>query len=114
MIVECLVIFAIIFAILIIFLRTNKEHAFETVPLLILPGTNILANFFSDVISRFLPFDPFIICAVLNIIAVIVSSLLVGICSLKFKTKSNKITYASMCIIFNIVLASILIVNLYS
>ena len=114
MIVECLVIFGIILAIMVIFLRTNKDHAIETVPLLILPGVNILAYFFSEALSRILPYDHFIVFVLLNVLAVIVSSVLVGIFSLKLNSKSNKIAYVSMCMIFNVVLASILIQNMYS
>ena len=113
MIMECIVIFGIILAIMVIFLRTNRDHAIQTVPLLILPGANILAYFFAETLSRLVPLDHFIIFIILNIIAVIVSSILAGIFSVRFKGKPSRITYIAMCIIFNVVLASILIQNLY-
>lgn len=113
MIMECFVIFTIILAITIIFIRTNKDHALQAVPLLILPGVNILGYFFSQSLSRLLPLDHFSVYVIMTIAAVIVSGILSGIFSARFKTKPSKVTYIAMCIIFNIVLASILVQNLY-
>ena len=113
MLMECLVIFGIISAICVIFLRTNRNHAFQTIPLLILPGANILTYFFSNHLSQFVALDHFSVFVILNILAVVISGILAGIFSVRFETKSSQITYLIMCIVFNIVLASILIQNLY-
>lgn len=111
MIVECISIFSIIFAIMVIFLRTNRDHAIETIPLLILPGVNILDYLFSETLSTLIPVNPFMMYVILNIIAVIVSSVFVWIFSRRFKRKNTRISYLAMCIIFNVILASILIKN---
>ena len=113
MLVECLVIFGIILAIAVIFAKTRKEYAIATVPLLIPTGTNILAYLFSENLSELFPIDHLTMYIVINVIAVIVSSVFVGICSTKLKTKSNRLTYIVMCILFNIALATILIINMY-
>lgn len=113
MVAECVVIFGILLSMIIIFLRTNKEHAIKIVPLLILPGANIIGYAFSEGLSRLVPTDRFMLYTMINVASVIVSGLFIGMFSAKFKTKYTKTTYALMCIAFNIILASILIANAY-
>lgn len=113
MIIECLVIIGIIFAITIIFMRTRKEHAIMTVPLMILPFANLMAQLLSEPIASLLPLDSFIVSVILNVIAVVISSLMIGVLSFRFKKRSNKIAYAFPAILFNVLLATILIQHFY-
>lgn len=113
MIIECLVIIGIIFAITVIFLRTRKEHAVMTVPLMIIPFANLMAQLLAAPIASLLPLDTFIVSVLLNIIAVVISSLMIGVLSFRFKKRSNKIAYAFPTILFNVLLAMILIQHYY-
>lgn len=113
MIIECLVIFGIILAITVIFLRTRKEHAIMTVPLMILPFANLAAQLFAKPLASVLPLDPFLVVVLLNVIAVVISSLMIGVLSFRFKKRSNKIAYAFPTILFNVLLAIILIQHFY-
>ncbi|MEG0614768.1 MAG: hypothetical protein RR540_03350 [Oscillospiraceae bacterium] len=109
MLLENLVIFGIIFAIMIIYLRTKREYAIAVAPLLTLPAVNIIVYFVTNSIVTVTPFFHIIF----NIIAVVLSSAAVGFCSVKFKTKSAKLAYVGMCIAFNLLLAIIILENLY-
>ena len=91
----------------------KKDYAFATIPLLVLPAVNVLAYLASGKLSALLPMDKFTVYTALNIIAVIVSSCLVGIMSVKFKKKSNRMAYIVMSLIFNIILAAIVIYNMF-
>ena len=111
---ECSAIFCLIFVVVIMYIRSGKkDYAFATVPLLVLPMINVLAYLSSGKLSTLLPMDKFTVYAAINIIAVIVSSCLVGIMSGKFKKKSNRMAYIVMSLIFNIILAAILIYNMF-
>jgi len=111
---ECSAIFCLIFVVVIMYIRSGKkDYAFATIPLLVLPAINVLAYLLSGKLSSLLPMDKFTVYAALNIIAVIVSSCLVGIMSVKFKKKSNKMAYIIMSLVFNIILAAILIYNMF-
>ena len=110
MLFECAAIFSLIFVVVIIYIRSGKkDYALATVPLLILPMVNVLSYLSSGKLSSLLPMDKFTVYAAINIIAVIVSSCIVGIMSAKFKRKATKTAYIVMSLIFNIVLAAILI-----
>ena len=114
MLVECTAIFCLIFVVVIMYIRSHrKDYALATVPLLVLPLINILAYLSSGKLSALLPMDKFTVYAVLNIVAVIVSSCLVGVMSVKFKRRSTRIAYIIMSLIFNILLAAILIYNMF-
>lgn len=113
MIIEYLVIFAIMLVLVIIYSKSNKKYAIATIPLLVLPGTNIIAYLLSDSIASLLPFEHITVYTVMNLLAVMVSTLLVGIWSARFKRRSTKIGYVSMCLLFNIILALIFIYNQY-
>lgn len=114
MIFECAAIFCLIFVVVIMYIRSHKkDYALATVPLLILPLVNVLSYLLSGKISLLLPMDKFTVYAAINIIAVIASSCTVGIMSSKFKRKATKSAYIVMSLIFNIVLAAILIYNMF-
>ena len=112
MLVESMVIFGLIFAVAVIYLRRKKaRYAVATVPLLLLPFMNIIANFLGDKLSNLLKMEYFVVYSFLNLLAVVISCLIIGICSVKFSRKSTRVAYVAMSLIFNIALASILIFN---
>ena len=114
MLVECTAIFCLILVVILMYMRAKKkDYAFATMPLLILPLINILAYMLSGKLSSLLPMDKFTVYSALNIVAVVISSCLVGVMSAKFKKKSNKTAYVVMSLIFNIVLAAILVYNMF-
>lgn len=114
MLVECLTIFGLIFAVVIVYLHADKRnYALATVPLLILPAANILSYAVSGSLSEVLSSDRFTVYAAINIIAVVVSSCLVGIMSAKFGKKSTRAAYVTMSLVFNVVLAAILVYNMF-
>lgn len=114
MLIECTAIFLIISAVSLMYVRAKKKnYALATVPLLILPLANILAFTASGKLAGILPMDKFTVYAAINIIAVIASSCLVGVMSYKFPKKSTKTAYVIMSLIFNIILAAILVYNMF-
>ena len=114
MLVECLTIFGLIFAVSVVYLHAGrKDHAFATIPLLVLPAANVLSYILSGRISNLVPMDMFTVYTAINIFAVVVSSCLVGIMSGKFGKKSTRAAYITMSLVFNILLAAILVYNMY-
>lgn len=113
MLFECIAIFGIILAIMIIFLRTKRKYAVLTAPLLLIPGANILSYFFSEKLSYILPFDHFFVFLLINITALLISGILIGIASNKLTSRSAKISYEISFVLFNIILSAILVYNLY-
>ncbi|MCM1328350.1 MAG: hypothetical protein NC253_02830 [Ruminococcus sp.] len=114
MVVECVTIFGLIFVVAVMYIRAKKRnYALATVPLLILPAANVLAYAFSGGIAGLLSIDRFIAYSAIDIVAAVVSSCLVGLMSGKFGKKSVRGAYIAMSLIFNIVLAAILIYNMF-
>lgn len=114
MLVECLTIFGLIFVVAVMYIRAKKKnYALATVPLLVLPAANVLAYMFSGGLSALLSIDKFIAYSSINVVAVVISSCLVGLMSGKFGKKAVRGAYITMSLIFNIVLAAILIYNMF-
>lgn len=114
MLVECLTIFGLILAVVVVYLHAGKkDYAFATIPLLILPAANVLSYMLSGRISDHIPMDMFTVYTAINVFAVVVSSCLVGIMSGKFSKKSTRAAYITMSLVFNVLLAAILVYNMY-
>ena len=114
MIVESFAIAGLIFVVVILYLRSKKrDYAFATIPFLILPLANVLAYTVSGRIAEHLPADKFTVYAAIDVIAVVISSCFVGAMSDKFGKKSTRAAYMIMSLIFNIVLAAILIFDMF-
>lgn len=111
MLLESSAILAIIFSTFIISFKVKRKYALAMVPLLIPPVANILAYFFSQSVANAFQCKSFTAYIGINIIAVVISSVLVGVNSLKFKTKANRYSYLIMSIVFNVVLVIIYMVN---
>ena len=116
MIIECLIILALVVAILFIYMfRKNEEHeghVLMIVPFVFLPALNVLAYFFSGYVRLILPFDTLITNIIINSIAVLISGIFAGAGLSKLKTKSTKITYSTIVALYNIILSCILISDL--
>ncbi len=111
MLIESIVIFIILLGVFCVFLPTKSRYAVTVVPLLIPVGTNILAYLFSESISKLLPFDKMATFTIINISATVVSSVLIGLVSTRFKQRANKVSYLVMTIFFNIALLVIFLYN---
>ena len=111
MLLESSVILAIIFSTFIISFKVKRKYALAVVPLLIPPASNILAYFFSQSLTNVLPFSSSTIYIIINIAAVVISSVLIGVHSFKFTTKVNRYSYLTMSIVFNVMLVIIYIIN---
>ena len=84
MVIECLAIFGIIFAVMMICIfkkdeENDRKNAKLVVPLLILPGAHIIAYFGSEWISMILPLDYFLVYLLIDTMALVSSGILVGI-----------------------------------
>lgn len=111
---ECLAIFGLIFVVAVAYMRSKKRnYALATVPLLILPGVNIISYLISDKLAVLLPMDKFTVYAAINIVSALISSCLVGMMSSKFSRKSTRAAYIFMSLVFNIALAAILIYKMF-
>lgn len=114
MLIECVVIWGLIVVVSLMYIRAKKkDYALATVPLTILPLVNVLAYTSSGGLSKLFPMDEFTVYAALNIVAVVISSCFVGIMSGKFKKRATRVAYITMSLIFNIVLAAILVYNMF-
>lgn len=113
MIVECLVILGILAAMTVIFLRTRREHAVMTLPLMFLPAVHILAYLFFGRLAALLTVNGFMIYTGIVLGSLLISGVFVGVFSTRLKAKSNKITYVVTCMIFNLLFSMILIQNAY-
>ena len=116
MIIECLIILALVVAILFIYMfRKNEEHeghVLMIIPFIFLPALNVLAYFFSGYVRLILPFDTLITNIIINSIAVLISGIFAGAGLSKLKTKSTKITYSTIVALYDIILSCILISDL--
>ena len=116
MIIECLIILALVVAILFIYMfRKNEEHeghVLMIIPFIFLPALNVLAYFFSGYVRLILPFDTLITNIIINSIAVLISGIFAGVGMTKLKTKSTKITYSTIVALYDIILSCILISDL--
>ncbi len=110
MIVQCAVIILLLLVMTFIFVRAKrKDWALSVLPLIMVPAGNIFVHF----LFRFIIKQPLNIEAVsvANVIAVLVSGVWVGIMSNNYETKSKKLPYICVSMLFNILLAWILISN---
>lgn len=109
MIAECVVIVIILLIISVVFLRAKRvKWALLTFPLMVVPFANIAVS----QIFRFLrySYDANII-TITNVVAVIISSAWIGLMSYYFEKKSQRASYLTTTLLFNIILAIILINN---
>lgn len=114
MVVECLVIVAILFAMVVLFWKVKRDQAVAVVPLLILPAANVLAHFFVPKFVSTISFGVLLTYIFVIIMAVIISSVLVGVFSARLGSRHNKIGYFIMSVAFNIALAIVLINNIFT
>lgn len=114
MVVESVVIAGLIFVVAVLYFRSKKrDYAFATIPFLILPLANVLSYMVSGRLAGVLHADRFTVYAAADVIAAVISSCLVGAISSKFGKRSTRAAYITMSLIFNIVLAAILIFDMF-
>lgn len=113
MVAECFIIAVIIGAMALFCYRNKRDHAIAIIPLLVLPVVNIVGYYLADKLAIIIPFDTFTTYCIVDLLAVIVSSFLVGLWSTRFTKKSTKTAYVTISLIFNVVFAGILIYNMF-
>lgn len=113
MAIECAVIIAILAAMVIMFIRSkNKQWAFATIPLALVPLTEC---FIEIVLNRLLRIDVSIFGFTLALmISAAIACAWSGFVSNGFKSKKNSVSYLIIADVFNIMLAIILIYNVIS
>ncbi len=111
MIVESLVILALLVFTFVISLRFRKEYAVAITPLMILPLSNIIAHLIVNKIFELTGDRNFLGFFFIYVMGVVVTSVLVGIQSLKFKTRATKFYYIIMSIVFTIALFLVFLLN---
>ena len=117
MVLECLAIFGIIFAVMMICIfkkdeENDRKNAKLMIPLLILPGAHVIAFYGSEWISMILPLDYFLVYLLLDTIALVVSGTLVGNFSKYIELQWNRIAYAVIALIYTLVLSYFLMYEL--
>lgn len=111
---ECLVIFGIMLAITVVFLKTKKEYASCTIPLWIVPGFGIIGHLISDFIAKHTAFDYFLSYMLIILIGVIISTLMLGYLCNKIHYGKYKFIYVTMSGLFNVIFSIILLYNTYN
>lgn len=114
MVVECLVIIAILFAMIVFFWKVKREQAIAVFPLLTLPAVNIISHIFMEKLVVALNWDILLTYVIFIVVSVVISSVFIGFLSGKLLTRSVKIGYFVMSVIFNVFLAIILISNTFT
>ena len=111
---ECLVIALIVLAIFVCFFKTKRRKwAYSTLPLLVLPLANGIMSYFFKIVLKS---EITLYCAFITVIvALIVACIWIGICSMTMITgKRTRIPYLGVMILFNLLLAIILITHYYN
>ncbi len=112
MVIECICIILIIFLLIFAFLRSHrKKYAISMIPLVILPAMHLIAYPISYYLSRTFGIMEGKTQNVITIIALIISCIALGIMSGFFNVKKNRIAYITICGIYTLVLALILILK---
>lgn len=111
---QCLVIAAIILVIAFGFMRSKRSKwAISTLPLAVLPFINGVFEKIYGLVADF-PFG-FMAAAVEILVSVIASCIGVGVCSIiLINGKKNRIPYISVSVLFNLILAVILMNHYYT
>lgn len=107
MIVECVVIVIILLIISVIFLRAKRYRwALSTFPLMIVPFSNVAV---SQILRLFGESYTSTVHFWTNVVAVIISSAWVVLMAFYFERKSQMLSYLTIAIAFNVILALILV-----
>lgn len=110
MVVECLAITIIILAISVLYLRTRrKQYALATIPLVLLPASNVMLAWAARYAERVLPFSRASIAIAIFASAALVSCVMAGVFSSHLTKKYTRASYLFMSIVFNVILLMILI-----
>ena len=113
MLAECVIICALMYFIGAGYAVTKRKYAVAVIPLLILPTVNIIAYFVAGPLADIFPMPPFTAYAAIDIIALIGTGVAVSFTSLKFRSKRIRAIYVGISLIFEILLAAILIYDMF-
>lgn len=114
MLIECLVILALIFAVMLMsWMRNKKDAAIEMIPLLFVPSMYILANYLCSPLASIMNIDKVIVFTAMIVLSTVVSSLFIGFFASRFKTKKTKAMYCIMSITFNVLILLVFVVDLW-
>lgn len=114
MVVECISILVILLAIVAVFLRAHKRsYALSILPLFFVPGAHLAATAVLLLVRKAAPdsdwFDLARIAATL--IGLICSCIMLGVLSVRMKSKRRRLTYVVLCGIFLLALTWMLVAN---
>lgn len=111
MVVESLAILILFLVMVVIFLRSKKrKYAILTLPLLIVPFSNILFNVVRDFFNFSTSLKPHM---VVLIVALAIAVLAIGFFANAIKQKKTKLIYCVTCAGFTTILTVIFLHNLY-
>lgn len=115
MLVECLVVFFLVAAVIIMSLRVGKKAAaVKITPMLIVPFMYIAANYIARPLANVLPMNSFAVYLVFIVIGAVITALLIGCFINKFERRSLKIVYGIMCMGFNVIFSAVLAYDIYT
>lgn len=115
MLIECLVVFFLVAAVIIMSLRVGKKAAaVKITPMLIVPFMYIVANYIAIPLANVLPMNSFAVYLVFIVIGAVITALLIGCFVNKFERRSLKIVYGVMCMGFNIIFSAVLAYDIYT
>jgi hypothetical protein len=113
MISECLAIIIILITIALITIRMKKYiYAIIILPLIFVPFAHLISVPIAVYIVKIFAFKDYYIRIVIDIIALIASSITLALIAYKIKSPKTKITYIVSGTIFDVVLACVLILYL--
>ena len=114
MLIECLVVLALILAVILMsWMKNKKDAAVEMVPLLFIPSMYVTANYLCSPLSSILNIDRAIVFTSMIVFSAVISSLFVGFFASRFKTKKTKAMYCIMSISFNILILLVFVIDLW-
>ena len=114
MLIECLVILALILAVILMsWMKNKKDAAIEMVPLLFVPSMYVVANYLCSPLSSIVKVDKLAVFTAMIVFSAVVSSLFVGFFASRFKTKKTKAMYCIMSISFNVLILLVFVIDLW-
>jgi len=114
MYIECTAIIIILAVLIFEFLRRGyKQHAVMTTPLFLLPFIHLAGGVIGRyMIEKLLQHNPYWVRISMDLLAVAVTALLVGILTMRLKTKKAKYIYSILYMSYTCVLGLILVLDM--
>ena len=113
MILECSVIIILVVILSYFMLRTGKSgYALGTLPLVLVPAFHISSRAIAEFFAKYLPLEFLTLRIAVDLMALVVSCLMIGGIALGIKNRSKRTGFLIMCGSFSIALTCVLIVNM--